>query len=259
MQANISLILNIILLVGVVIAMTYVMLTKRKQQFTPFQAEQNAYAGSDAPQSDDIIAVRKIPQEAQCPAGDVDRVVLSPADVKQSIVKDKIISSAQTNMRTPNNNNDAVKVTKTSQYRPSQKGKHLVLFLSAKDNGQFAGYELLQTLLAAGLRFGEGNIFHRHQQPNGQGAVMCSLAAATTSGVFDLQNIGTFSVRGMCLFMETSGNVTIDEERFSIMLDTAKQLSDSLDASLLDAEKRPFTETKLASYQTLIRHSHLSS
>jgi cell division protein ZipA len=59
----------------------------------------------------------------------------------------------------------------------------VMMFLSAKENRQFAGYELLQTVLASGLRFGEGQLFHRHQFSNGQGPVMCSLAAATASGV----------------------------------------------------------------------------
>ena len=93
-------------------------------------------------------------------------------------------------------------------------GSTVMMFLSAKENRQLAGYELWQTVLAAGFRFGEGQLFHRHQLSNGQGPVMCSLAAATPQGVFDLQNIGAFFVRGLCLFMYASGNPTIDAERF---------------------------------------------
>ena len=126
------------------------------------------------------------------------------------------------------------------------------MFLLAKENRQLAGYELLQTVLAAGLRFGEGQLFHRHQYSNGQGPVLCSLAAATASGVFDLQNIGAFSVRGLCLFMQSSGNPTIDAERFAIMLETAKQLSDGLDTFLLDEQRQPLTEASIARYQSLL-------
>ena len=128
-----------------------------------------------------------------------------------------------------------------------------MMFLLAKENRQFAGYELLQTVLAACLRFGEGHLFHRHQFANGQGPVLCSLAAATATGIFDLQNIGAFSVRGLCLFMQTSGNPSIDEERFSIMLETARQLSDGLDAHLLDNQRKPLNDERLAHYYRLLK------
>lgn len=124
-----------------------------------------------------------------------------------------------------------------------------MMFLLAKENRQLAGYELLQTILAAGLRYGEGHLFHRHQHAHGQGPILCSLAAATASGVFDLENIGAFSVRGLCLFMQASGNPSIDAERFQIMYETAKQLSDGLDTYLLDEGKKPLTEAGLAYYR----------
>jgi cell division protein ZipA len=127
----------------------------------------------------------------------------------------------------------------------------LLIFLLAKENRQLAGYELLQTILAAGLRFGEGHLFHRHQNANGQGPVLCSLATATATGVFDLQNIGGFSVHGLCLFMHTSGAATIDAERFKIMLETAKQLSDGLDTYVLDEQRKPWS--KLSEQRYLAR------
>ena len=124
----------------------------------------------------------------------------------------------------------------------------VMMFLSAKGTRQLAGYELWQTVLAAGFRFGEAQLFHRHQLPNGQGPVMCSLAAATPEGVFDLQNIGAFFVRGLCLFMHASGNQTIDAERFEIMLDTARHLSEGLDTHLLDARYQPLSDASVAQY-----------
>ncbi len=127
-------------------------------------------------------------------------------------------------------------------------GSTVMMFLSAKGNRQLAGYELWQTVLAAGFRFGEAQLFHRHQLSNGQGPVMCSLAAATPAGVFDLQNIGAFFVRGLCLFMYASGNPTIDAERFEIMLDTARHLSEGLDTNLLDARRQPLSDASVIQY-----------
>ena len=127
-------------------------------------------------------------------------------------------------------------------------GATVMMFLSAKDNRKLAGYELWQTVLAAGFRFGEGQLFHRHQLSNGQGPVMCSLAAATPEGVFDLQNIGAFVVRGLCLFMYASGNPTIDAERFEMMLDTARHLSEGLDTNLLDSRRQPLSDASIEQY-----------
>jgi cell division protein ZipA len=78
------------------------------------------------------------------------------------------------------------------------------------------------------------------------------LAAATDAGVFDLQNMGSFSARGLCLFMESSGNASIDSERLTIMLDTAKQLAENLDTYLLDDERIPWSHSSLSRYQRLL-------
>ena len=136
-----------------------------------------------------------------------------------------------------------------------------MMFLLAKESRQFAGYELLQTVLAAGLRFGDNGLFHRHQFTNGDGPIICSLAAATATGIFDLQNIGAFTVRGLCLYMQATNNPKVDAQRFATMLDTARQLSDGLDAHLLDEQRRPLTEERIARYhQTLnLNHAHLDA
>ncbi len=233
MQANWSLVLNVLLLVGVVVAIGRMMKERRKnthvvpQQPSVGQVANTAY--------DDIIAVRKVQREelAAPPAiQSVSQVTLRP-------VKTPTINISPT---TP------TPVSLKPMLEHGESSDPVMMFLSAKENRQLAGYELLQTLLATGLRFGEGQIFHRHQHQNGQGPVLCSLAAATASGVFDLQNIGAFSVRGLCMFMQPSGNSTIDAERFAIMLDTAQQLSEGLDAHLLDGQRRPLSDVSLQRY-----------
>ena len=88
---------------------------------------------------------------------------------------------------------------------------------------------------------------------------MCSLAAATPTGVFDLQNIGGFMVRGLCLFMHVSEEAGIDAERFDIMIDTAKTLSDALDTHLLDDQRQPLSELSIMRYhQRLSLHEAIS-
>src|SRR3990167_1907361 len=156
-----------------------------------------------------------------------------------------------------NNNDDIIAVRKimpstvvntATVATPTGAGKTLMLFLAAKEDRQFLGYELLQTVLSVGLRFGEGHLFHKYQNLNGQNQVICSLAAATSNGTFDLQNIGAFNVRGLCLFMKSAGNSNIDSENLALMYATAKQLSERLDAHLLDDMRNQFTHESLQRY-----------
>lgn len=237
MQANWSLVLNILLLVGVVVAIGRMM--KERQKNTHVVSQQPSVGQVEKAAYDDIIAVRKVQrEEADAPS------VMQPAIQHASQATVRPVLSPTFDMSPTK----ASPVSEKSMIDSGMTTDPVMMFLSAKDNRQLAGYELLQTLLAAGLRFGEGQIFHRHQHPNGQGPVLCSLAAATPSGVFDLQNIGAFSVRGLCMFMQASGNATIDAERFGIMLDTAKQLSEGLDANLLDGQRRPLSDASVQRY-----------
>ena len=233
MQANWSLVLNVLLLVGVVIAIGRMMKERRKNTHTIPQ--QPSVGHAEKPSYDDIIAVRKVNREEECAPP-----VIQP--VKQPAIRPVMSSIDEPSTET------APQLSAKPKLDSSEATASVMIFLLAKENRQLAGYELLQTLLASGLRFGEGQLFHRHQHANGQGPVLCSLAAATPSGVFDLQNIGAFSVRGLCLFMQPSGNSTIDAERFSIMMDTARQLSEGLDTHLLDEQRRPLTDASMKRY-----------
>lgn len=233
MQANWSLILNVLLLIGVVISIGRLM-KARRQNFNVVNTEP-ALGKVEAKHFDDIISVRKVSPDFSAGHSVHDEpAVDAVAATKKTVI------------------NPTIEERKQEPAEQNETGQSLMMFLLAKEGRTLAGYELLQTILAAGLRFGEGQLFHRHQHSNGQGPVLCSLAAATATGVFDLQNIGAFSVRGLCLFMQSSGNPTIDAERLSIMLDTARQLSDDLDTHVLDEQRRPFTNDSVTRFCKLL-------
>lgn len=250
MQANWSLILNVLLLIGVIVAIGRLMKARRQnlgaERYQPNLGTAEKKTAYDGPSySDDIIAVRKVQAESgnslQQPAVNSLQPRLLPEEDQCAVLKTEPKTTPKINM-------DFV-----AEEIEEEAGPTLMMFLLAKENRQFAGYELLQTVLAAGLRFGEGGLFHRHQFTNGDGAVICSLAAATATGIFDLQNIGAFSVRGLCLYMQATNNPDVDGERFALMLDTARQLSDGLDAHLLDDQRRPLNEERIARYHHLLR------
>ncbi|HHT0593005.1 TPA: cell division protein ZipA C-terminal FtsZ-binding domain-containing protein [Legionella anisa] len=266
MQANWSLILNVLLLIGVIVAIGRLM-KARRQSLSPERyqpgSEKNE-KGSDNTQNynDDIIAVRKINAAAMENEIEVDEDL--------QVFKKPNTKPSKPRLMPQDDEEDEIKLMTEPKPGPkvivedtakTDSPFTLMIFLLAKENRQFAGYELLQTVLAAGLRFGQGQLFHRHQFPNGQGPVLCSLAAATATGVFDLQNIGAFSVRGLCLYMHSSKNSSIDIERFAVMLETARQLSEGLDAHLLDDQRQLLTEERIARYHRLLQtsHSHFES
>jgi cell division protein ZipA len=218
-------------------------------------ADKNSY---NAPSyNDEVIAVRKVSKEPVLDAGTPSFKVnaaqprLLPDDEEQIVLKKESKVTPRVD----------VTIEETQSEEQAVPGVTLMMFILAKENRQFAGYELLQTVLAAGLRFGEGGLFHRYQYSNGDGSVVCSLAAATAAGIFDLQNIGAFSVRGLCLYMQSTNNLHVNAERFSVMLDTARQLSDGLDAYLLDDNRRPLTEERLSHYHHALKldQEHIES
>lgn len=231
MKANWSLVLNVILLFGVIFAITRLILLRKREIKSSDNLDAVKYS-----EEDEIISVRKVESKEDIDDLDFKLIPTDKEDLKESeviISKGKQVASDKSTFKI-----DASKM--------------IMIFLSAKENQEFAGYELLQSLLSAGLRFGEGNIFHKYQKANSQGAVLFSLAAATQSGTFDLQTMGSCSVRGLCVYMYLSGNQNIDSERFSLMYDTAKTLAEDLNANLLDDKQNIFSSTSLDRYRNFI-------
>lgn len=262
MQANWSLILNVLLLIGVIVAIGRLMKARRQglnteRQPSRTRAEKNpAYDGPSY--GDDIIAVRKLNAESAV-AEEIKKNNANPPQPRlmPEDAEPVLNTATQAAPRVDLGNVDDCEQAVVEEAT----GPTLMMFLLAKESRQFAGYELLQTVLAAGLRFGDNGLFHRHQFTNGDGPIICSLAAATATGIFDLQNIGAFTVRGLCLYMQATNNPKIDAQRFATMLDTARQLSDGLDAHLLDEQRRPLTEERIERYQQTLHlnHAHLDA
>lgn len=238
MQANWSLMLNIVFL-GIILGMIFWRIRPylKKDSKTPsqhsFAAENKSYQDF----SDDILSVRKISRDDE----------VENADAENSNIMDLNDTDYVETDETPNLGLDLSKETNDTPVK-----KNIMIFLAAQGQNIFAGYELLQTLLSSGLRFGDGGLFHRHQHASGQGPVLFSLAAATTTGVFDLQNMGSMSMKGLCMFMELSGNSTIDHERYELFIHTAKQLAVDLGAMILDEKQKPITLTTWERFERMI-------
>ncbi|MCC5792432.1 MAG: cell division protein ZipA C-terminal FtsZ-binding domain-containing protein [Legionellaceae bacterium] len=237
MSANLSLILNLLLLAGIAVAITRLIRQHRSRPETPAVPKEPRLGNPEHLATDDIIAVR-------CIDPSTDSNPSSPHTPDSTP-----IAGAQASSSSSSQGRSRPASSPPPGDTPETLKNPIMLFIAARKNRQFAGYELLQAILSAGLRFGDGNLFHRHQGDNGQGILMCSLAAATESGQFNLQRMGAFTCRGLCLFMEASTNSNIDEERFSVMLEVARRLAEELDALILDERHKPFSEHSLHYYE----------
>jgi cell division protein ZipA len=231
MQANWSLLLNIVFL-GIILGM---IVWRIKPFFKSKLKREDRFVGSrqyndNTEFQEDIIGVRKIE--------------LTDEDNIETIHNEILVEEKKPNF--------GLNATASEPQTKSTSIKTIMLFLSAKGQHVFAGYELLQTLLACGLRFGDAGLFHRHQHASGQGPVLFSLATATASGMFDLQNMGSMTVKGLCMFMELSGNLAIDHERYELFMQTSQQLSEELHADLLDEQQRPVSPATFSRFESMI-------
>ena len=81
----------------------------------------------------------------------------------------------------------------------------LVINVISRDPHGFRGPALLQNILESGLRFGEMDIFHRHESMAGNGEVLFSMANAVKPGTFDLDDIDHFTTPAVSFFLGLPG------------------------------------------------------
>lgn len=126
--------------------------------------------------------------------------------------------------------------------------------LRALIDNPYSGYELLQALLSAGMRFSNTGLFYRHEKKTGTGSVLFSLASCTKEGTFDLSAIGGFSCKGLILFMKPK-EVQDPVKVFELMLETADQLIHDLGGDVLnDGQQLLKKEDVLQIHQQLQRY-----
>ncbi|WP_110190389.1 cell division protein ZipA, partial [Pokkaliibacter plantistimulans] len=111
--------------------------------------------------------------------------------------------------------------------------EHIIVSVTAVSDSGFDGEQLLQVLLACGLRFGERNIFHRHELGLNKGKVQFSMANLLNPGDFDLDHIESVKTPGVTFFMGMPGADDL-MLAFECMLSTAQCLAKNLNGELKD-------------------------
>ncbi|QXI36985.1 cell division protein ZipA [Pseudomonas xantholysinigenes] len=127
----------------------------------------------------------------------------------------------------------------------------LVISVISRDEGGFKGPALLQNILESGLRFGDMDIFHRHESMAGHGEVLFSMANAVKPGVFDLDDIDHFSTRAVSFFLGLPGP-RHPKQAFDVMVAAARKLAHELDGELKDDQRSVLTAQTIEHYRQRI-------
>src|SRR3990167_8421413 len=130
--------------------------------------------------------------------------------------------------------------------------EYIKINVMAPKNSPYNGYELLQALLANGLRFGAMNIFHRHETKTGRGSILFSVASVNEPGTFELSKMGSFSCPGLTFFMILK-NVPDVMEAFDTLLETTRQLAEDLGGEVWDEALRPLNMDTIAKMRARIK------
>ncbi|MGO4002048.1 MULTISPECIES: cell division protein ZipA [Pseudomonas] len=127
----------------------------------------------------------------------------------------------------------------------------LVISVICRDAAGFKGPALLQNILESGLRFGEMDIFHRHESMAGNGEVLFSMANAVKPGVFDLDDIDHFSTPAVSFFLGLPGP-RHPKQAFDVMVAAARKLSQELNGELKDDQRSVLTAQTIEHYRQRI-------
>ena len=146
----------------------------------------------------------------------------------------------------------AVSAVEAKESQPQQAAEEvLVISVISRDPAGFKGPALLQNILESGLRFGEMDIFHRHESMAGNGEVLFSMANAVKPGVFDLDDIDLFSTPAVSFFLGVPGP-RHPKQAFDVMVAAARKLSQELNGELKDDQRSVLTAQTIEHYRQRI-------
>jgi cell division protein ZipA len=184
--------------------------------------------------------------QAKPPRAPINKVSNSPS--KNNVKRDQIEIDFDNQV----SENVPEKVIEPAKTNTQLEPQVIILSVVMPANQQMFGAALLPSLLTLGLKYGEMNIFHRHEDNAGNGKVTFSLANIMNPGSFDLDTMETFATRGVSLFM-TLPNAGDSFSVFEKMLNAAKQLAQEFNAQVLDEKRNVLTKQAEQNYLSKIR------
>lgn len=123
---------------------------------------------------------------------------------------------------------------------PKAPDEVLIINVMARRGEVFAGPELLEAMVRNGLRYGDMDIFHRHESEDGRGKILFSTANMVVPGTFDLSTMDEFTSPGISMFLSLP--IASDSlAAYNLMADTAQAIAEALGGELKDENRSVMT------------------
>jgi cell division protein ZipA len=123
-----------------------------------------------------------------------------------------------------------------------------VLYVMADPSELYNGYRLWQTLIDQGLIYGESKIFHAYGKDKAR-QILFSVAGAIEPGYFEIDNIASIRLPGLCLFMHNDAAPN-PVETFEYMLSIAQKIAQQLGGKVYDDKRQILSEKTIRMYQS---------
>lgn len=189
--------------------------------------ELSAQAVHEAPEIDALHDDAAAPDEGSAQPGSDDPGERKEAQVQSSAERDADTSSGQ---------------PETAAAEEEEADEDSVEVITLFVTGDIQGAVLLQMTTELGLKYGDMDIFHRHEATSGHGPVLFSVANMFKPGTFDIYNMQQFSTEGIVLFMTlpVQGD---GHQAFTMMYNAANKIADAMPrAAVLDGNRNPVTK-----------------
>ncbi|WP_108649961.1 cell division protein ZipA [Dongshaea marina] len=201
---------------------------RKEPQLGPVTAPQGELAKEVTPPAMEVETKLSEPVVATEPA-------LQVADEEESQAEPEAVTQAQVETR-PSGEEPAPSVKSWQDI--------YVINVMALDNRELEGAKLLPSLTRLGFKYGEMEIFHRHEDSAGKGQVLFSLANMVNPGTFRPEKMEQFSTPGISLFMQLPRQ-GYGERVYKLMSSAADRLAGELGGVLMDAQRQPLSEEQL--------------
>lgn len=116
----------------------------------------------------------------------------------------------------------------------------LVIHVMARRGEMFFGPDLLDAMLAQGLRFGDMDIFHRYESSDGSGKILFSVANMVVPGTFAIEAMDEFESPGISMFL----SLPIESDSlaaYNLMAESAQNIAQLLGGELKDENRSVMT------------------
>jgi len=140
-------------------------------------------------------------------------------------------------------------VEQTSQVKQTLPDELFIFNIAAKEGERLGGHELLQFFLTSGFRYGDMNIFHRHEHSDGTGEVLFSIANMMAPGTFDLDCMEQFNSPGISFFFTAPNDKISVHKSFDMMLRAVEQAAEEFDCEVLNEKREKFTPEQFMEYR----------